>query len=189
MRAGRMGRRPNELRRTSDHIEALFTFLVVMTALMVAPWTAWWSAQQMYRDEMRAEARERQQRFPVMAVLLEDPSGRHAAAGDASPRGVPVRASWVGPDGVARSGTVVAAADRRAGSRVPIWVDQHGTLSGAPVPRSPMLPAVLVAVLVAAGVAGGLAGVHRILVACLDRRRLRAWEAEWLVVEPRWTHH
>ncbi|HET6533613.1 MAG TPA: hypothetical protein VFH03_23745 [Actinoplanes sp.] len=189
MRTRRTPWRQNELRRTSDRIEAWCTFLVVMTALLVVPWTAWWCAQQLYRDAAQAEARERQQRLPAVAVLLEAPSGQYAQAGDAeSPPTVPVRATWIGPDGVTRTGTVVADADERAGGHVPIWVDQHGELTGPPRSRTPVLTAVLVALLVAAGLTGGFTGVHRIVVWRLDRRRMRDWQAEWLVVEPRWTN-
>ena len=46
----------------------------------------------------------------------------------------------------------------------------------------------MVAVLAAGAVAAGLAGIRRIVIWGLDRRRLRTWQAEWLVVGPLWSH-
>jgi hypothetical protein len=189
MPAWRMKRRPNELRRTSDRVEALSTFLVVMTVLMVVPWTTWWSARQVYRDGARAEAWERQHRFPAVATLLDGTPGRQATTGEgAAPPRVPVRAHWTAPDGTTRTGTIETAAEHRAGSRVPIWVDQYGTPTAAPADRSPMMTSLVAGLFVASGLIAGITGGHRVLVWRLNCRRLREWEAEWLVIEPRWTH-
>jgi hypothetical protein len=189
MPAWRSKRRPNELRRTSDRVEALSTFLVVMLVLMVVPWTTWWSARQMYRDGARAEAWNRQHRFPVVATLLDATSGQQTTTGEgASPPRVPVRATWTAPDGTTRTGTIETAGEHSSGSRLPIWVDQDGTPTAAPAGRSPMVTALVAGLLVATGLIGVLTGGHRVLIWWLNRRRLREWEAEWLVIEPRWTH-
>jgi hypothetical protein len=56
------------------------------------------------------------------------------------------------------------------------------------VRRSPVAHAILCGLLVAGAVAGLLTAVHRIILWRLDRRRMHDWEAQWQVVEPRWSH-
>jgi hypothetical protein len=184
----RIGRPRNPLRRTSDRIQALLTFLVIMTVLMIAPWAGWWAGRTTYRDEMRAIAWERQHRFQVVAVLLEDadlPVGNPSDG--VPPLTMQTSARWTGPGDVIHTGKVVAEVGKRAQSSMPIWIDEHGAVAAPPVGRHPVTGAVLAALLVVAGVAGGLTGMHRIAVWWLDRRRLRSWQAEWLVVEPQWS--
>ena len=189
MSGGRTVRRRNPLRRRSDRIQAWSAFLTIMTLLLVSPWVARYVARETYRDEVQASAWERQHRFQVPAVLLEDPS---QLAGDTTDEGPPppppvsALASWVGPDGVARTGNVSAEPDRRAGSTQLIWVDDRGAVASTPLRRSPVFDAFAIAVMAVCGLVGGLAGVHRIIVWRLDRRRLRDWQAEWLMIEPLW---
>jgi len=189
MRKGWSARRRNELRRTSDRVEALVTFVLVMTGLMAGPLITWWVALQAYEEDQRAGAWDRQHRFAVVAVLLEDAASASAAATDApeAPT-VPARITWAGPDGVPRTGILPVAAGLGAGSGVPIWVDEHGAVVAPPVRRNPVMRAVVVAMLIAGGVTVAIARVHRVVVRLLDRRRLRAWQAEWLAVEPGWSH-
>jgi hypothetical protein len=183
------GRR-NPLRRTSDRIEACTTFLMIMTMLLVAPWAAWSVTRHTYRDGVRMTAWERQHRIQVPAVLLEDvsrPAGT-TTADDSRLQSVSAPARWVGPDGAPRTGTIVTGPDRRAGTTQLIWVDAQGAVAPAPGWRNPAANAFLSGLLLVVALAGGLAGIRRIVVWRLDRRRMRAWQAEWLIIEPRWSH-
>jgi hypothetical protein len=185
-----MARCRNPLRRTSDRIEALLTFLLVMTMLLVGPWAGWSAARATYGHDVRVSTWEWKHRFAVAAVLLQN-AAAPISTEDAWMRATPptrTAARWTGPDGLVHTGTVVADVGARAGSTVPIWVDDHGTVATPPGLRSPTVDAVMAALLVMLGLAAGLAGIRRIVVWRLDRRRLRSWQAEWLVVGPRWSH-
>jgi hypothetical protein len=191
---GRVGRRwvrpRNGLRRTSDRIQAWLAFLLLTTMVLAAPFAAWSIAGRTYRGETRAEDWERAHRFLVTAQLLRDAPEAGDQAGDATParpsRGTLAR--WTGPDESVHTGLVVADFGSRLGSSVPIWVDDQGTLTGSPVNRNPTLDALMASLLTLGLLGAALYGLHRLAVWRLDRRRLRRWEQEWLVVEPRWTH-
>lgn len=192
--AGRAGRRwvrrRNDLRRTSDRIQAWLAFLLLATMVLVAPFAAWSIARHTYRDETRAEDWERTHLFPVNAQLLRDAPGAGEQAGDAIPaqpsRGTLAR--WTGPDQAEHTGLVLADFGTPLGSTVPIWVDDHGMLTGSPMNRNPTLDALMASLLTLGMLGATLYGLHRLVVWRLDRRRLQRWQQEWLVVEPRWTH-
>jgi hypothetical protein len=181
--------RRTPLRRGHDVVQAWFTLVVVMAMLLVAPWVAWWAASTTYLAEMRASAWERQHRHAVPAVLERDAVERSADGGAAAPgaRTVPVPARWTGPDGAVRWGTVSVAAGARAGSTVTVWVDRRGTVAAPPRQRNPVMDASVAAMLAVAALTAFLGGVRHIVVRCLDRCRMRSWEAEWLIVGPRWS--
>jgi hypothetical protein len=186
----RIARNRNPLRRTADRIEAWMTFGVVMTILLSAPLAGWSAGREIYRDDRRANAWEWQHWMRVSAVLLQDVSATtdQAGEGQPSPALALAPARWPGPGGTARTGMIVAGAARQVGDTVPIWVDDQGNVAGRPGQRSPVLDAIMTAILAAGAVAAGLAGLRRIVIWGLDHRRLRSWQAEWLVVEPQWSH-
>ncbi|MEV4641451.1 hypothetical protein AB0J80_29315 [Actinoplanes sp. NPDC049548] len=176
------------LRRGTDRVQAWLTFVLVVAMVFAGPLAAWWTARTTYRGAERAGEWERRHHVAVVAVLLED-AVRQGGASDAMPVSSTVRVQgrWTGPDGVERSGAISATEGLRAGSTMPIWVDDHGTVVPPPGRRSATLDAVMAALLALGGLATCLGGVRRIVVWRLDRRRLRSWEAEWLIVGPRWT--
>jgi len=180
----------NPLRRTSDRIEALLTFVVIMTMLLIGPWVAWSAGRATYRNDVRTTAWERQHRFAVTAVLLQDAARWTGAtgAGMPPPASTEAAARWTGPDGTVHIGPVPAYDGALRGSTVRIWVDETGAVADPPGRRSATFDAVMVALLAVLGIGGALGGVHRIVVWRLNRRRLRSWQAEWLVVGPRWSH-
>lgn len=185
----RSGRTRNPLRRTSDRIQALAAYLAVMVVLLVAPWAAWSLGRNTYREQLRASEWERQRVSRAEAVLGED-AVWHAADGSEGlppPKYVPTAARWTGPDGLPHTGTVFAAVGGRKNDIVLIWVDPRGAVASPPAARNPAADAVVVALFVSCGIAGALTGLYRIVVWRLDRGRLRAWQQEWVEVEPRWT--
>ena len=145
----RDARGPNPLRRTSDRIEAWSFFLTVMTMLLVAPWAAWSMAGHTFRADEQATEWERQHRFQVAAVLLEDAATpAEVAAGAGAPS---ARARWTGPDGVVRTATIPTQPGQRAGHTEPIWVNEQGATVAAPPRRNPMARAILSGLLTAGG--------------------------------------
>ena len=178
------------MRRRSDRIEAWVTFAVVMTILLIAPLAGWWAGRESYRQDVRTNDWERQHRFSVTAVLLQDATATEVAVGDAAVAATVVRtpARWTDPRGLSHSGMVFAGIGAKAGDTVPVWVDDAGAVAGAPGGRNPGMDATVPAVLAAFSVAAVLAALRRLVVWRLDRRRLQSWQAEWAVVGPRWSH-
>jgi hypothetical protein len=166
------------------------TFLIVMAVLVLAPYAGWLAGREIYRGDLRANAWERQHRVNVAAVLLEDsPVEKAVAADEQQPSTFPfVPARWVSPDGMVHTGLIVAETGSHAGSTAPIWIDDHGDVTGEPGHRSPVLDAVATGLLTGCVLTIGLVGIRRIVVWRLDRHRLRSWQTEWLFVGPRWTN-
>ena len=187
--ARRIGWDRNPLRRTSDRYEAGLTALLVTVFLLLGPWVGWRVAQASYRAEVQAVAWERQHRHAVQAVLLRDavwqpPVGQEPVI---APESVPVRARWTAPDGTVHTGPVLAGVGVRAGSTVRVWTDQHGAVTAAPGERSPGVRAFLAGLLTVVNLAAVLGAVRLLVRWHLQRRRVRSWQAEWDVVEPRWS--
>lgn len=187
--AHRMPWRRTSLRRGSDRIQAWLTLAVVVVTLAGTPWVAWRVASATYRAEVRASAWEQRHHRPVAAVLVRDAPSRSydGDAASASQQSVLVPARWTAPDGTVRARKVSVAGGTRAGSTVTVWVDEHGELVLPPRRRNPAADATIAAMLAAVALAGLSGGIRRTVVWRLDRRRLRSWEAEWLIVGPRWS--
>jgi hypothetical protein len=185
----RMGRTDNPLRRVSDRVESWTTTIVLLAIVLAMPWAAIRAAEATYREEIRTNAYEREHRFAVQAVLLEDAAWHAGPAGGGRPPpdAVPARGRWPTPKGVAVTGTVLAHLGQRAGSTVDVWVDEAGVLTGPPAQRSPATDAAMVALLTALAVCGALAGVLAAARRLLNRHRMRAWQREWQAVEPFWS--
>jgi hypothetical protein len=185
----RMPWRRAPLRRGSDKLQAWLTLAMIMTALVAAPWVAWWTASTTYGAEVRAAEWEVAHRRTVAAVLTQDAAAGPPAAGEAlpGPEYTPAPVRWTDPDGTVRSAKVAVAVGTRAGSAVTVWVDEHGALTSPPRRRNPTLDASVAATFAATAVLALLGGARRIVVWRLDRRRLRSWEAEWQIVGPGWS--
>ncbi len=173
----------NPLRRGIDRAEAGIVALLLVVFMIGAPLaaiTAGRAAQGAASGTQATQAVWRQ----VPAVLLAGPRA------SAYPLTQPRKARWTAPDGMSRTGEVLASVQARAGTTVMVWVDHSGRLTGPPLLRSQVAgwalsaeifaPLVLALALLAAG-----ALAH----GALDQRRLAAWGTEWRSTGPRWTRH
>ncbi|MEV4346375.1 hypothetical protein AB0J83_18050 [Actinoplanes sp. NPDC049596] len=174
----------NELRRTTDRVESLMVFSLVMAFLFTAPLLGWWAGQQAYRTDLAAQRWEQGHVFETQAVLRGNPV---ASVGGRTGATLTAQATWTGPDGKPREGAVPVTPNDMAGSSVMIWVDDRGVPRPAPPQRQPRSQGTMVGVAVVLCAAAATAGLHRIGRSVLDRRRYRAWEREWLEVGPRWS--
>jgi hypothetical protein len=97
-------------------------------------------------------------------------------------------AAWAAPDGQSRRGWVPVSPSATAGSRVQIWVDRSGSLTGLPLQDAQVQSQEVIggaATVCGLGIVGCAAvGTARYL---LHRRRLADWDRAWLAVEPQWT--
>jgi hypothetical protein len=69
-----------------------------------------------------------------------------------------------------------------------VWVNQAGRLTGSPLQHSQVTGRTVIAqVLAVTALAVVLIIVGGVARWALDRRRLAAWEADWLACGPRWS--
>ncbi|GGW42970.1 hypothetical protein GCM10010503_19390 [Streptomyces lucensis JCM 4490] len=177
--------RSNPLRRRDDVVEACIVLavwlIVAVGGAAVGVLTG--------RAADGAFARERAERRPVAAALLQDVTG---TAGQGSGLGgdrVMAEVRWTTSDGSVHTGRAMVRSGQAAGARVTVWTDPRGDLR--PEPRTgteARTEAVLfggAAALALAGAALAAGGGARYW---LTRRRVDAWGREWDLVGPRWTH-
>ena len=180
----------NPLRRGTDRAEAALRLVMIIVAVAAVPVAAvaagrWADYYARHQAQVQRAADHQ-----VTAVLLRD----------APVTGIPdpyttvettwVPARWQPPGQPARTGEVLAVAGARMGSTVRTWIDPSGAVTDPPLDYRVIVGDVWLAVmatLIGSGLlllaAGALA--HRML----DRRRLRAWEAEWRTRGPLWSGH
>jgi len=97
-------------------------------------------------------------------------------------------AQWRAPDGQMRPGFVAAPRGAAKGSTVLVWVDRTGQLTNPPLRASQVTALVdLAEMLTMAVLATMLTAAWRLARRGLDRRRMAAWDADWLATGPRWT--
>jgi hypothetical protein len=172
----------NELRRSSDRIEAT-VMVVLWTAFLAAIIAASCFGVRSYRSERAAAAGL----HPTVAVLSQSgPADSLTGSGQAWAR-------WRAPDGHWRSGLLTSTAapgiwGAAAGSRIRVWVTRAGDVGVPPTGQPTMI---FYAVLYAAGamVAAGIMLFfgYWLCRRVLDRRRFTDWESEWASTGPRWT--
>ncbi|WP_443626253.1 Rv1733c family protein [Amycolatopsis magusensis] len=142
--------------RGLDRLEAAVLRALTLVVLLSAP-AAVLVGLEFHAERSSVIAHQIATRYPATAVLLADAP----AAGTA----VETPASWVTAGGLAREGTVLAGQRTPAGTRVPIWLDEHDDPVTPPeAPSNAVVAAVAITVLGWLGVVG-LCGLCRLLLA------------------------
>lgn len=173
----------NPLRRGSDRAETAIVGVLLAALLAGAPFAAHAAGSWTYATAAREAQAQRAVLHQVPATLLQA-----AAPWSATSYGSGASARWRAPGGQVRTGDVFAPDGAPAGSTVMVWVDQSGRLTDAPLQRSQVTGRVVLArVLAVAAVAVAVMIVGWAARWALDRRRLAAWDAEWLARGPRWS--
>jgi hypothetical protein len=180
----------NPLRRTVDRAETAVRLGVLVLILTVVPAMTVLAGRWAYHTALSQVRAQDAATHAVSAVLL-DPApmaGTPDPYAGAEVAWVPAR--WVAPDGPVRTGDVLAPVGSKRGSLVQTWVDHAGNFVDPPPTRNLIVGNVFMAVLLSglcglALVFGAEAVCHQLL----ERRRMKAWDAEWRTVEPRWTGH
>jgi hypothetical protein len=183
LRGRRLDRNP--LRRKSDRLETVVLGVLLAVFLAAAPFAARAAASWAYATAARHAQTQQASVHRVPATLLQAAplwivSGQGAV--------LDVQARWRAPDGQVRTGPVFAPSGAAAGSTVMVWTNQEGQLADPPLRHSQVVSQAELAACGAIGslvltliVVGWLA--HR----SLDRRRLAAWDADWLANGPHWS--
>lgn len=174
----------NPLRRGTDRAETVILAGLLAVFLGGMPFAAQavatWSNTTSLRQLQAQQATVRQ----VRATLLQAPVSLGGYAAVLPPQ---ADARWTAPDGHAHTGIITAPAQAKAGSTVLIWTGPSGN------PVTPLQPGQIPEQgELAAAVAVAVLAVPLLLAAwtarrALNRRRLAAWEADWLATGPRWT--
>lgn len=172
----------NPLRRGSDRAETTIVLLLLFAFAGAAPIAAHAAGSWAYATSAREAQAQKATLHQVQATLLEsaEPWNYYQTGGEADAR-------WKAPDGQVRTGQVFIPSGGTSGNTVMIWVNQSGQLEHSPLQPSQVTGRADIARMLAIlGLAitliiVGLAGRW-----VLDRRRLAAWEADWLANGPSW---
>ena len=179
----------NPLRRGTDRVESALRLVMILLVVTAVPAAA--VAVGRWADHYalhRAQA-QRAVDHQVTAVLLEDAP----AVGIPDPY-TSVQTAWVPrrqpPGQPSRTGEVLALTGAHKGSTVRTWINPSGAVTDPPLDRRFVVGDVWLAVMATCLVSWLLLLVTGVLVRRgLDRRRLRAWEAEWRASGPLWSGH
>ena len=179
------GRRPdrNPLRRGSDRAETAVVGALLAAFLAGAPFAAHAAGSWTYATAAREAQLQQATTYQVPATLLQAalPWNVGAYGGEASAR-------WKAPDGQVRTGQIFVSSDAGAGSTVMVWTNQAGQLTESPLMHTQVVGrAVMSRVLAVAVLAVTLIVLGMLARRALDKRRLAAWDAEWLATGPRWS--
>lgn len=173
----------NALRRGSDRAETVVLGVLLAAFLAGAPFAAYAVGSWTYAAATREAQAQQASLHQVPATLLQSAQPWNMAA-----YGSEAQARWRAPDGQARTGQVMVPGGAAAGSTIMIWTDQAGQLTDSPLLHSQVTGRMYLSeALAVAALAAVLITVGAAARWMLDRRRLAAWDAEWLSAGPRWS--
>jgi hypothetical protein len=183
------GQRPdrNPLRRGSDRAETAMLGVLLAMFLAGVPFAVHLAGNWTYAGSVRQQQVDRATLHQVPATLLQaipDPPGYANMPGTAPV----VKARWKAPDGQVRTGELYVPGGAKVGSTITVWVNQAGQLTDPPLQsyqvasRADLNETLAVATLAAALILVAWLGRW-----ALDKRRLAAWDADWLATGPRWS--
>jgi hypothetical protein len=178
-------RRPdrNPLRRGSDRAETAMVGVLLAIFLASAPFAAHAAGSWTYAASAREAQAQQAALYRVPATLLQAATQWSVTVG-----GAETEARWQAPDGQVRTGQLIVPFGTAAGSTVPVWINRAGQRTEPPLQHSQVVGrADMSRVLAVAALAATLILVGWLGRRALDRRRLAAWDADWLATGPRWT--
>jgi len=183
IRGARLDRNP--LRRATDRIETCLLVGLFAVLGAVTPFIVRGASDVSYASALHSRHEQQATRHQVRAVLTADAP---QVSGYTLNTGVLTPASWASVTGVHRWGSVPAVPGSSRGTVVTVWTDDAtGNLDSPPLTMAEaagQADAAMVGSVAGAGLAyvvgAGLA-VH-----LLNRRRIAAWEADWLATAPAW---
>ncbi|MEV6408344.1 hypothetical protein AB0M58_36265 [Streptomyces bobili] len=180
-RGGQSAKGGNSLRRASDTLEFWVRRVLMAVLVLGLPAAAVSAGLTAYKASMRAVRTQAAERHQVTARLTSTAEG-----GDWAKRPAPVR--WTDLNGVVRTGAALVEPGTPKGSTVRVWVTRDGTVTGPPTTKlNATSSGWLVGGMAAFGVVAGSYAAWAGMRLVLDRRRYAQWDAEWGLVEPRWS--
>jgi len=180
----------NPLRRRTDRLEAVLRLVMIILVVLAMPAAS--VAVGRYADHyvLRQVQTQRTMNHQVTAVLLRDAPRTGVPDPYTSVETTWVPARWQPPGQPPRTGDVLAVAGARKGSTVRTWIDPSGAVTDPPLDHRVVAGDVVMAVTATLLVSGLLLLAAGALARrAFERRRLRAWEAEWRTSGPLWSGH
>lgn len=178
----------NGLATAGDRLEGAVLAAAVVVALLAVPVAA--AAGSEFHARQQAQVVSEQQTSErAQAVLIEDaPPSMEVDDRGTVLEFAPVRATWLGPDGFERQGTVQAHYGAVAGSTVPIWIDRRGDATEPPLTAAAAsIMAIGLAVLLWTAVTAAFVLLFLVIRLGHTGLRIRRWELEWKRVSRDWT--
>jgi hypothetical protein len=181
------GMRPdsNPLRRTSDRVETYLLAGLFAALAAAAPFAAQSAGDAAYAGALHAQHEQLATRHLVRAQITQvvlDPNSAYTLNTDE-----PAEATWTSATGVRNTGQVLAPDGSRKGSVIAVWTDAAGNLVSPPLMPSQVSGDGQLAAFGAVTGLGvfylGSAAAARLV---LHRRRMAAWDADWLVTARAW---
>ena len=173
----------NPLRRRSDRAETTILGVLVALFLVGTPLIWHFAGSWSYAAYSREAQAQRAVLHQVPATLLQAVPGWNVSGSE----GADVIARRQAPDGELRTGPVFVP-DGVASGTVLVWTDQAGQLTDPPLQQAQVaVRARLAGMMAVIGLAVTLFVAGALARRVLDRRRLAAWEADWLATGPRWS--
>jgi hypothetical protein len=180
----------NPLRRTVDRAETAVRLTVLVLILTMVPAAAVLAGRWADQSALAQARAQSASTHAVAAVLLQSAPTVGAPDPYAGAEVAWVPARWAAPDGPVRTGDVLAPVGASKGSKVQAWVDDSGNFADPPPGHTQVVGNVIMVVTVASlTMLALLLGAEALSHHLLQRRRLKAWGAEWRTVAPRWTGH
>jgi hypothetical protein len=180
----------NPLRRGTDRVEAALRLVMIIVVVAVVPAVAVAAGRWTHHYALSQARAQMAVNHQVTAVLLRDAPATGVPDPYTSVETTWVPARWQPPGQPPRTGAVLAVAGAHKGSTVRTWIDPSGAVTDPPLDHRVVAGDVLMAVMATLLVSGLLLLATGALARrVLERRRLRAWEAEWRATGPQWSGH
>jgi|SRR5580704_14142669 hypothetical protein len=178
----------NPLRRGTDRVESALRLVMILLVVTAVPAAAVAAGRWTDHYALHRAQAQRAVDHQVTAVLLEDAPAVGIPDPYTSVQTVWVPARWQPPGQPPRTGEVLALTGAHKGSTVRTWINPSGAVTDPPLDRRFVVGDVWLAVMATCLMSWLLLLVTGVLVRRgLDRRRLRAWEAEWRASGPLWS--
>jgi hypothetical protein len=180
----------NPLRRGTDRVQGALRLVMIIVVVAVVPAAAVAAGRWTYHYVAHQAQAQQAVEHQVTAVLLRDAPATGTPDPYTSVQTAWVPARWQPPGQPPRTGEVLAVAGARKGSTVRTWISPSGAVADPPLDHRVIAGDVWMAVTATLLVSGLLLLAAAALARrMLDRRRLRAWEAEWRTSGPLWSGH
>jgi hypothetical protein len=180
----------NPLRRRTDRLEAILRLVMIILVVLAMPAASVAAGRWADHSVLRKVQTQRTINHQVTAVLLRDAPRTGIPDPYTSVETTWVPARWQPPGQPPRTGEVLAVAGARKGSTARTWIDPSGAVTGPPLDHRVVAGDVVIAVTATILVSGLLLLATGALARrVFERRRLRAWEAEWRASGPLWSGH
>jgi hypothetical protein len=174
----------NPLRRACDRVETFLLAGLFVAAVVAAPFAAQAASHAAHAGAQRAQQAQLAARYQVPAVLTQ---AAGSTLSDYLGALTQVQATWTSVTGVKHTGQIMATAGSAKGSAVIVWTDAAGNLTSPPLQPTQVTGQGYMAAL------GAIAGVGVIYLCAtvimrrvLNRRRMAAWAADWVVTARAW---